>query len=107
MTLGRRTLGRQGLEVSALGLGCMGMSQSYGPADDAESIAIVAKRRRKKIMNRRRSATASGGRKSPVVESVAGAATGDFHPPLAIHEVEAFYACFRSSAFSSAALLRR
>ena len=36
-----RTLGRDGLTVSALGLGCMGMSQSYGPADRAESIATV------------------------------------------------------------------
>ena len=41
MTLQRRQLGRQGLEVSALGLGCMGMSQSYGPADEAESIATL------------------------------------------------------------------
>ncbi len=41
MTLSRRKLGRQGLEVSAIGLGCMGMSQSYGPADEAESIATV------------------------------------------------------------------
>jgi aryl-alcohol dehydrogenase-like predicted oxidoreductase len=39
--LGKRKLGRQGLEVSALGLGCMGMSQSYGTRDDAESIATV------------------------------------------------------------------
>nr|WP_299912674.1 aldo/keto reductase [Sphingomonas bacterium] len=37
----RRALGSQGLEVSELGLGCMGMSQSYGVADDAESIATI------------------------------------------------------------------
>jgi len=36
-----RKLGRQGLEVSALGLGCMGMSQSYGPPDDEESVATI------------------------------------------------------------------
>ena len=36
----RRTLGR-GLEVSAQGLGCMGMSEFYGPGDEAESIATV------------------------------------------------------------------
>ena len=36
-----RKLGRQGLEVSTLGLGCMGMSQSYGPADEKESIATL------------------------------------------------------------------
>lgn len=39
--LQKRKLGRQGLEVSAIGLGCMGMSQSYGPADEAESIATL------------------------------------------------------------------
>lgn len=39
--LPRRTLGRQGLEVSAIGLGCMGMSQSYGTPDDAESVATI------------------------------------------------------------------
>jgi len=37
----RRKLGRQGLEVSALGLGCMGMSHAYGVPDDAESIATI------------------------------------------------------------------
>ena len=36
-----RKLGRAGLEVSALGLGCMGMSEFYGPGDDAESIAVI------------------------------------------------------------------
>lgn len=41
MTLSQRRLGRQGLEVSALGLGCMGMSQSYGAADETESIATI------------------------------------------------------------------
>ncbi len=41
MTLSKRQLGNQGLEVSAIGLGCMGMSQSYGPADEAESVATL------------------------------------------------------------------
>jgi len=39
--LKKRLLGRQGLEVSCLGLGCMGMSQAYGTPDDAESIATI------------------------------------------------------------------
>ena len=36
-----RKLGNQGLVVSSLGLGCMGMSEFYGPSDDAESIATI------------------------------------------------------------------
>ncbi len=41
MSLRQRRLGTQGLEVGAIGLGCMGMSQSYGPADEKESIATL------------------------------------------------------------------
>jgi len=37
----RRKLGRQGLEVSQLGLGCMGMSDFYGAGDDAQSVATI------------------------------------------------------------------
>jgi aryl-alcohol dehydrogenase-like predicted oxidoreductase len=44
MSLEKRKLGRQGLEVSAIGLGCMGMSASYGTPeerDERESIATI------------------------------------------------------------------
>jgi len=37
----RRALGSQGLVVPAMGLGCMGMSEFYGPGDDRESIATI------------------------------------------------------------------
>ena len=37
----QRSLGKSGIEVSAMGLGCWGMSGAYGPADEAESIATL------------------------------------------------------------------
>ena len=36
-----RTLGRHGLSVAAIGLGCMGMSEFYGPTDEAESTKVI------------------------------------------------------------------
>jgi len=39
--LRRRALGRSGIEVSAIGLGCWGISGSYSPADEAESVATL------------------------------------------------------------------
>jgi aryl-alcohol dehydrogenase-like predicted oxidoreductase len=39
--MNKRTLGREGLQVSALGLGCMGMSEFYGQGDEKESIAVI------------------------------------------------------------------
>src|SRR3954468_1117205 len=37
----RRRLGSQGLEVSAMGLGCMGMSEFYGATDEAGGVATI------------------------------------------------------------------
>src|SRR3954452_2872962 len=39
--MNHRTLGSQGLEVSAQGLGCMGMSEFYGEADEDEAIRTI------------------------------------------------------------------
>ncbi|BEU28490.1 aldo/keto reductase [Paraburkholderia sp. 22B1P] len=39
--IARRKLGQQGLEVSAIGLGCMGMSHAYGASEEAESISTI------------------------------------------------------------------
>lgn len=39
--MSRRLLGKAGLSVSSLGLGCMGMSEFYGSTDDAESMATI------------------------------------------------------------------
>src|SRR5438477_740876 len=40
-TLPRRRLAASGLEVSAIGLGCMGMSYAYGRADESESLRVL------------------------------------------------------------------
>jgi aryl-alcohol dehydrogenase-like predicted oxidoreductase len=37
----RRSLGQQGLQVPAIGLGCMGMSDFYGPADEASNLKVL------------------------------------------------------------------
>src|SRR5258707_6541282 len=36
-----RSLGNSGIPVSALGLGCMGMSFAYGPADETDSLRVL------------------------------------------------------------------
>ena len=39
----QRQLGSEGLQVSSIGLGCMGMSWAYGPTDEAESLKVLAR----------------------------------------------------------------
>lgn len=41
MTTTTRKLGRNGPSIFPIGLGCMGMSEFYGPADEAKSIAVI------------------------------------------------------------------
>ncbi|MFL6861793.1 MAG: aldo/keto reductase, partial [Allosphingosinicella sp.] len=41
MAVATRRLGREGPHVSAIGLGCMGMSEFYGAGDEAESLATI------------------------------------------------------------------
>src|SRR3712207_4428257 len=41
--MNRRALGSQGLDVSEQGLGCMGMSEFYGEADEKEALATISR----------------------------------------------------------------
>ncbi|MFL5565286.1 MAG: aldo/keto reductase, partial [Gemmatimonadaceae bacterium] len=36
-----RRLGTEGLQTSSIGLGCMGMSEFYGPSNEKESVATI------------------------------------------------------------------
>ena len=54
----KRKLGKSGLEVSAIGLGCMGLSFGYGPAADKQdgiSLIRAGRRARRHLLRHRRS----------------------------------------------------
>ena len=52
MSLETRTLGQQGLEVAAIGLGCTGMSQSYGPASVLDTAQVYGNHTTEELLGR-------------------------------------------------------